>query len=193
MEQAKEALKRALKFAMKIPFKIILVILILVVGVLLILLPAATYFLTVDDGTYKEDDWSSTPYAASTYVNGTKIESDGTLYQCDHFVYPEDKFKIGNIIDLTLKEIEAKTEVLSNYKKNFSSKCKECKWLELCYGGCPKHRFVKLENSGERISYFCEAYQAIFEHITPGLNLIMEFKEKNLPWELFPIAIKKLY
>lgn len=125
--------------------------------------------------------------------NNVVIESDGTLYQCDHFVYPEDKFKIGNIIDLTLKEIEAKTEVLSNYKKNFSSKCKECKWLELCYGGCPKHRFVKLENSGERISYFCEAYQAIFEHITPGLNLIMEFKEKNLPWELFPIAIKKLY
>ena len=79
MEKAKEVLKMALKAALKLPFKIILIVLILVVGVLIILLPAATYFITVDDGTYKEDDWSSTPYAASTYVNGTKVESDGTI------------------------------------------------------------------------------------------------------------------
>src|SRR5699024_10830925 len=69
----------ALKAALKLPFKIILIVLILVVGVLILLLPAATYFITVDDGTYKEDDWSSTPYAASTYVNGTKVESGGTI------------------------------------------------------------------------------------------------------------------
>ena len=104
MEQAKEALKRALKFAMKIPFKIILVILILVVGVLLILLPAATYFLTVDDGTYKEDDWSSTPYAASTYVNGAKIENDGTITTSTTAQNLWDKMlENGNRVDLYLK------------------------------------------------------------------------------------------
>lgn len=125
--------------------------------------------------------------------NNVAVESDGTLYQCDHFVYPEKEFKIGNFNDFSLSEIEEKTKLFSDKKKDISSKCKECKWLELCHGGCPKHRFVNLKDSDERISYFCTAYQNIFEHITPGLNLIVEFKEKHIPWELFPIAIKKLY
>lgn len=125
--------------------------------------------------------------------NNVALESDGTLYQCDHFVYPEDRFKIGNFQKMSLTEIQDKTSVLSNLKKDISSKCKSCKWLEICHGGCPKHRFVNINDSQERVSYFCEAYQNIFEHITPGLNLMVEFKEKSIPWELFPNAIEKLY
>lgn len=125
--------------------------------------------------------------------NNVAVESDGTLYQCDHFVYPEAYFKIGNIKEMSLKEIEDKTHLLSEKKRAISSKCKECKWLELCHGGCPKHRFINLKDSKERVSYFCEAYQNIFEHITPGLNLIIEFKENHIPWDLFSGAIRKIY
>ena len=124
--------------------------------------------------------------------NNIALESDGTLYQCDHFVYPEERFKIGNFKDLSLRQVEDKTICLTNMKKDVSSKCKSCKWLELCHGGCPKHRFVNIEN-GERLSYFCEAYQSIFDHITPGLNLIMEFREKHIPWEILPKAADDLY
>lgn len=125
--------------------------------------------------------------------NNVALENDGTLYQCDHFVYPEDRFKIGNFQKMSLTEIQDKTSVLSNLKKDISSKCKSCKWLEICHGGCPKHRFVNINDSQERVSYFCEAYQNIFEHITPGLNLMVEFKEKSILWALFPNAIEKLY
>ena len=134
MEQAKEALKRALKFAMKIPFKIILVILILVVGVLLILLPAATYFLTVDDGTYKEDDWSSTPYAASTYVNGAKIENDGTVTTSTTAQNLWDKMlENGNRVDLYLKnpaELSRimKAEMVTQYPDTRSNPDEEIDW-----------------------------------------------------------------
>lgn len=134
MEQAKEALKRALKFAMKIPFKIILVILILVVGVLLILLPAATYFLTVDDGTYKEDDWSSTPYAASTYVNGAKIENDGTITTSTTAQNLWDKMlENGNRVDLYLKnpaELSRimKAEMVTQYPDTRSNPDEEIDW-----------------------------------------------------------------
>ncbi|NME36745.1 MULTISPECIES: anaerobic sulfatase maturase [Fusobacterium] len=124
--------------------------------------------------------------------NNLALENDGIIYQCDHFVYPEDKFKIGSFKDFSLNEIEAKTKKLSDLKKEISSKCKECKWLELCHGGCPKHRFVNINDNKERISYFCEAYQSIFEHVTPGLNLMIQFKEKEIPWILFPQAITKL-
>lgn len=67
--------------------------------------------------------------------NNVALESDGTLYQCDHFVYPEDRFKIGNFQKMSLTEIQDKTSVLSNLKKDISSKCKSCKWLEICHGG----------------------------------------------------------
>lgn len=124
--------------------------------------------------------------------NNIALESDSMLYQCDHFVYPESRFKIGNFKELSFKEIEEKTKLLSDMKKDISSKCKKCQWLELCHGGCPKHRFINYcEN--ERISYFCEGYQRIFEHITPGLNLIMEFKEKQIPWNILPKAADNLY
>lgn len=124
--------------------------------------------------------------------NNLALESDGTIYQCDHFVYPESKFKIGSIKDLSIPEIEERSKALSNVKKNISSKCRNCQWLELCHGGCPKHRFVN-DESNEKISYFCEGYQYIFEHLLPGLNLIIEFKNKQIPWKYLPTAVKEIY
>lgn len=124
--------------------------------------------------------------------NNLAIEADGTVYQCDHFVYPESKFKIGNINEMSIPQMEEKTEFLSSVKKNISQKCKQCEWLELCHGGCPKHRFVDTEIPNEKVSYFCEGYKYIFEHITPGLNLILEFKDKKIPWKYLPAAIEKI-
>ena len=37
------------------------------------------------------------------------------------------------------------------------------------------------------------AYKSIFEHITPGMNLILEFMERKIPWEYLPAAIDKMY
>lgn len=124
--------------------------------------------------------------------NNLALEADGTVYQCDHFVYPESKFKIGNIKEMSLAEIEEKSKKLSDVKKDISRKCQECKWLELCHGGCPKHRFVNSGDTQEKISYFCEGYKYIFEHITPGLNLILEFKNKQIPWKYLPAAVEEM-
>lgn len=47
--------------------------------IVLIILAGSTYHITVEDGTYKEDDWENAPYAASQYINGVKVEKDGTI------------------------------------------------------------------------------------------------------------------
>lgn len=44
-----------------------------------IILGAAVYFLTIDDGTYKEDDWSNAPFVAQQYNDGVRITKDGYL------------------------------------------------------------------------------------------------------------------
>ena len=52
----------------------------LIVGVIIIVLLAGfTYQIDLDEGILKEDDWSNTPYAASTFVNGATINEDGTI------------------------------------------------------------------------------------------------------------------
>ena len=47
--------------------------------ILISVLAGAIYFLTLEDAKRKEGDWSSTPYAASEYINGVAIEKDGTI------------------------------------------------------------------------------------------------------------------
>lgn len=52
----------------------------IIIGIIcLIGLGPLYYWLTIDDGTYNEDDWSNTPYAASQYTNSFGVGDDGKL------------------------------------------------------------------------------------------------------------------
>ncbi len=53
---------------------IIILTIIVIVG-----LGPLIHWLTIDDGTYNEGDWSNTPYAASQYTNNFSIADDGKL------------------------------------------------------------------------------------------------------------------
>ena len=78
-EETKETAKKVLKAALKPAKAMLFPIVTIATIVVIIILSAGVYFITIDDGTYKEGDWSSTPYAASTYVNGVTVNDDGTL------------------------------------------------------------------------------------------------------------------
>ena len=52
-------------------------ILAIIVLFFIIILAASIYYITIDDGVYKKDDWSSTPFAVSTYTQGAKIGENG--------------------------------------------------------------------------------------------------------------------
>jgi len=41
--------------------------------------------------------------------------------------------------------------------------CRHCEFRKLCYGGCPKHRFVSLENEPNPHNYLCASYRYFFE------------------------------
>ena len=74
----KTEMKHMVKSVLKKHWKRILIIAIPIV-IILIILSAATYFITIDDGTYKEGDWSNTNYGASQYINSVTVNSDGTI------------------------------------------------------------------------------------------------------------------
>ena len=71
MQEGWNNVKRILKKAGK-RFLIILLPLILIV----VILASAVYFITIDDGTYKDNDWSSTNYGASQFINDITISDN---------------------------------------------------------------------------------------------------------------------
>ena len=78
MEEAKQAIKDTFKKIASGRYKKRIIQAFIVV-VFFIILALGVYYITVDDGTYKEDDWSSAPYAASQYTNGVSINDNGTF------------------------------------------------------------------------------------------------------------------
>lgn len=119
------------------------------------------------------------------------LESDGTVYTCDHFVYPE--YNIGNIEKEPLSNM-----VESSIKKGFgrekeeklTEKCKKCLAINFCWGGCPKHRFVKIESEKYAHNYLCEGYEIYFRHIQKYLKVMGELLTNGYPADYVMEAIK---
>ncbi|MFA4016503.1 MAG: hypothetical protein RUDDFDWM_001613 [Candidatus Fervidibacterota bacterium] len=90
------------------------------------------------------------------------IEHNGDVYACDFFVEPN--WKLGNILEKPLSEL-LKSDLLNRFRKRkreLSSECLSCRWLNICNGGCPKYRLICGDARSK--NYFCEAYKRFFAH-----------------------------
>lgn len=50
---------------------------IIVTIIFLVFFPSIIYFITIEDGTYTEDDWENVPYVSSTYTRNATITHNG--------------------------------------------------------------------------------------------------------------------
>jgi len=91
------------------------------------------------------------------------IEADGSVYSCDFYVM--DDYEIGNINEMSIEEI-----VESDKAKEFvessllmTEDCKNCKWLNICRGGCRRH---KTDFGADDVmkNYFCKAFYNFHEY-----------------------------
>lgn len=110
------------------------------------------------------------------------LESNGELYECDHYVYPTHR--LGTINDQMFPSFHGKK--VDSAKQNLSQECLKCMYKDMCNGGCPKHRITNHE--GNAVSYFCEGYKIFFREITPYMNTFRELINRNVP----PYHIMKL-
>ena len=91
------------------------------------------------------------------------IEADGSIYPCDFYVLDEQK--IGNIIESDFEDIDRKMKE-SNFIRSslkLDDSCIECKWKNLCRGGCRRDRDENMDGNLS-LNYFCESYQKFFEY-----------------------------
>jgi len=101
------------------------------------------------------------------------VEHNGDVYSCDHFTYPE--YKLGNLtrdglaamIDSTRQQ-----EFGAAKHETLPGQCRSCTHLELCWGGCPKHRFLTTADGEPGLNYLCAGYTHYLDHVTPWLKTL---------------------
>jgi uncharacterized protein len=104
---------------------------------------------------------------------GVALENDGSVYSCDHYVYPE--YRLGNVKSANLDQMvfspdqvkfgQAKSETLPRY-------CRQCAYLTDCWGECPKNRLIRAPDGEPGLNYLCRGFKAFFAHSLPEVDRI---------------------
>ncbi len=96
------------------------------------------------------------------------MEFNGDVYACDHWVEPD--WLVGSIDSSSFAQLASsdKMREFARLKPGLDDECRACPHLRLCWGGCPKDRFVRRGESTH--NYLCEGYRAFYAHATPALR-----------------------
>ncbi|WP_461013225.1 anaerobic sulfatase maturase [Trueperella pyogenes] len=101
--------------------------------------------------------------------NNLALEFNGDVYACDHWVEPD--WKLGNIHQSslsTLTETETMRTFARKKRTELPQTCRSCPVVRFCHGGCPKDRFVRVDD-GAPNNYLCAGYRHFYTHIAPDL------------------------
>lgn len=100
---------------------------------------------------------------------GVALEHDGSVYACDHYVYPE--YRLGNVREQSLGDmVFAPKQVKFGYAKSetLPAYCKRCEFLTDCWGECPKNRLLRTPEGEPGLNYLCPGLKRFFAHASPA-------------------------
>lgn len=119
---------------------------------------------------------------ADTCGHAFALESNGDLYNCDHFVYPEHL--LGNINQQEIRVLNRSEQAMAfglAKRETLTRDCQQCDYQFACHGGCPKHRFSVSPSGKPGHNYLCAGYKHFFQHITRDMNLLQDLLAKGYP------------
>lgn len=105
---------------------------------------------------------------------GVAIEHDGSVYSCDHYVYPE--YRLGRIQEQPLAQmVFSPQQVRFGYAKseNLPRYCRQCDYLKDCWGECPKNRFLRSPDGEGGLNYLCSGLKRFYKHAIPEIERIV--------------------
>jgi uncharacterized protein len=108
------------------------------------------------------------------------VEHNGDVFVCDHYVYPE--YRAGNI-----RNTHWGAMAYSDRQKNFGfgkceklpQYCRQCLYLKLCWGECPKNRFLLSPDGEAGLNYLCPGLKKFYEHILCDMPEILRRVQKG--------------
>lgn len=104
---------------------------------------------------------------------GVAVENDGSVYSCDHYVYPE--YRLGDLKTGQLdKMVFSREQVKFGYAKSESlpQYCRQCAFLKDCWGECPKNRLIRTPDGEPGLNYLCRGFKTFFAHALPEVERI---------------------
>lgn len=104
---------------------------------------------------------------------GVALERDGSVYACDHYVYPE--YRLGNIHEspLTSMVLSTRQEFFgTNKERTLPEVCRQCEYEFACCGECPKNRFVRATDGQPGLNYLCPGWKRFWQHIDQPVQRI---------------------
>ena len=117
---------------------------------------------------------------SETCGNAMAIEHEGSIYSCDHYVFPD--YYLGNVTEKPLEEIvfsEKQLQFGQAKKNKLPDKCLNCSFLNLCRGGCPKNRIVHTDSGS--INWLCEGYYNFFDYTSAHFKAMNSALRNRLP------------
>ena len=119
--------------------------------------------------------WLSLPGGLCLFAeacgDGLAMEHDGSLYSCDHYVYPQ--YRLGRITEIPLREMlwsERQRRFGLEKADPLTAQCRACSYRFACNGGCPKHRFARAHDGESGQNYFCQSYTMFLRDAGDRLN-----------------------
>ena len=115
-------------------------------------------------------------------TGGAVIDTDGTVYSCDHFVFP--RYRLGNIREQTLMQMlygEQQQRFVNQKTAALPRQCRECQYLFACHGECPRGRFATDAYGEPGLNYLCQGYRQYFSHVAPDMNFMLRELQAGRP------------
>jgi uncharacterized protein len=106
---------------------------------------------------------------------GVALEHDGSVYSCDHYVYPE--YRLGTVQEKPLAEmVFSREQVKFGYAKSetLPRYCRECPYLKDCWGECPKNRLIRTPDGEPGLNYLCTGLKKFYKHALPEVEQIVK-------------------
>jgi len=120
------------------------------------------------------------------------VERDGGVYACDHYVKPE--YRLGDIAESGLASLVDSPGQLSfgaGKRDTLPKQCRECQWLSLCNGGCPKDRLAVTASGEPGLNVLCEGLKRFFAHSEEPMKRAMALRRKGLGPEAIMAELKR--
>lgn len=113
---------------------------------------------------------SSCSFTENCQNQFTVIEPNGDISVCDRLCGSAE-YVYGNIMKDDLYEVFLKKQKVFEKRSNIlrMHDCKDCKYWNICYGGCPTESSGGLENINMKFKY-CDSYKEIYQYIENYIN-----------------------
>jgi serine-type anaerobic sulfatase-maturating enzyme len=105
---------------------------------------------------------------------GLAMERDGSVFSCDHYVYPE--YRLGSVRETPVAEMafSERQERFGRAKEaTLPDHCRRCAYQFACYGECPKNRFIRTPGGEPGLNYLCAGWKNFFAHIDEPVQQIV--------------------